>query len=188
MTGHQWGMLKEMHQTTIAIELASEPRFKIGGVQIDPPASQIGVDGAGVRVEPRVMQVLVALCKAKGEALSRDDLIAMCWSGRVVSDDAIHRCVGALRKAAGAFTPPPFAIETLPRVGYRLVEAQQIEDSVSTPAMSIGVNKTIDLKVARVAAAATIVFAAVFGFWKNSNPTRNAHEYVSTSPEQRVSE
>ncbi|WP_297695100.1 hypothetical protein, partial [Phenylobacterium sp.] len=43
-------------------------------------------------LEPRVMQVLVALARERGEIVSRDDLIASCWAGRIVGEDAINRC------------------------------------------------------------------------------------------------
>ena len=51
--------------------------------------------------------------------VSRDDLIAACWDGRIVSEDAINFVVAQLRKLAqrtGAFR-----LETIARVGYRLV-------------------------------------------------------------------
>jgi Tol biopolymer transport system component len=64
------------------------------------------------------MQVLVALAQARDAVVSRDDLIARCWEGRIVGEDAINRAIGRLRRlseATGSFT-----IETIARVGYRL--------------------------------------------------------------------
>ena len=66
------------------------------------------------------MQVLVALAHAHGEVRSRDDLIFCCWDGTIVGDDAINRVIGkirhiALQEGAG------FKVETLPRIGYRLI-------------------------------------------------------------------
>jgi len=54
--------------------------------------------------------------------VSRDRLIHQCWNGRIVGDDALNRCIVALRHLAKGFSPEPFTIETVPRVGYRLVE------------------------------------------------------------------
>src|SRR5258708_29584401 len=67
------------------------------------------------------MQVLVALYRAKGAVVSRDDLIARCWEGRIVGEDAINRAIWRLRKLAEADGDANFTIETIPRVGYRLV-------------------------------------------------------------------
>ena len=80
------------------------------------------MNGERRELEPRVAQVLVALASARPAVVSRDRLIDQCWDGRIVGDDAINRCIVALRHLAKEFSPEPFAIETVPRVGYSLVE------------------------------------------------------------------
>jgi adenylate cyclase len=67
------------------------------------------------------MQVLVALAGHRGQVVSRDDLILSCWGGRAVSEDAIQRCIQAIRRLAGAHGG--FSVTTVTRVGYRLDEA-----------------------------------------------------------------
>lgn len=103
------------------IDLADEPDFDFGGMRVQPAERGITVNGEHRELQPRVMQVLVALAKAKGAVVSRDRLIEQCWDGRIVGDDALNRCVQSLRHLARDFTPEPFAIETVPRVGHRLV-------------------------------------------------------------------
>lgn len=73
-------------------------------------------------LQPRVMQVLVRLAQADGDVVSRDDLIETCWGGRVVGEDAITLVMMKLRKLA-ARSGGAFAVETIPRVGYRLAKA-----------------------------------------------------------------
>lgn len=100
------------------VDLAMEADFRLGGLQVQPSTRQVGRDGAPETLEPRVMQVLVALARRQGQVVSRDQLIEMCWEGRIVSNDALNRCISKIRKLAeahGAFT-----IEAIPRVGYRL--------------------------------------------------------------------
>ena len=77
----------------------------------------LGDEGREV-LEPRVMQVLVALGRSAGEVVSHDALNALCWGGRIVGEDALSRCISRLRRLSDAFGG--FAIETVPRVGYRL--------------------------------------------------------------------
>ncbi len=117
----------ESHPAGGEINLAREASFRLGAVRVDPPTCLVSWRQTEVRLEPRVMKVLVALGRAAGGILTRDDLIDRCWSGRLVSDDAVHRCIGALRKAAATFETAPFAIETIPRVGYRLLETASPE-------------------------------------------------------------
>src|SRR4051812_49256449 len=66
------------------------------------------------------MQVLVALARAHGAVVSRDQLIDMCWEGRVIGEDAINRAIAKVRAAAGLSDPPAFEVETIPRIGFRL--------------------------------------------------------------------
>ncbi|MEO6114180.1 MAG: winged helix-turn-helix domain-containing protein [Sphingomicrobium sp.] len=84
------------------------------------------MNGERRELEPKVAQVLVALALARSNVVSRDRLIEQCWDGRIVGDDALNRCIVALRHLAKDFSPEPFAIETVPRVGYSLVERPEI--------------------------------------------------------------
>ena len=107
--------------TTARIDLADEPEFELGGMQVKPAERAVFINGERRELQPRVMQVLVALAKAQPEVVSRDRLIELCWDGRIVGDDALNRCVLALRHLAQDVTPQPFSIETVPRIGHRLV-------------------------------------------------------------------
>ncbi|WP_264939457.1 winged helix-turn-helix domain-containing protein [Sphingomonas caeni] len=104
------------------VDLAHEEAFRLGRLTVRPGLRQlVRDDGADEVVEPRVMQVLVALARTPGAILSRDDLTSSCWEGRVVGDDAINRVVSRLRRAADGIGEGGFRIETVTKVGYRLV-------------------------------------------------------------------
>jgi len=104
------------------ISLADEPDFMVGTLVAKPSVRQIVGGGESETLEPRVMQVLVALGRARGEVVSRDSLIASCWGGRAIGDDAINRAIGKLRRRAE--TDGSFRIDTIPRVGFRLMETR----------------------------------------------------------------
>src|SRR5262245_573574 len=103
------------------IDLARTPDFSLGSLRVRPSSREVSADNASEQLEPRVMQVLVALANRRGEVVSRDDLIAQCWDGRVVGEDAVNRCTGRLRKLSQAHGG--FTLETIARVGYRLTES-----------------------------------------------------------------
>jgi TolB-like protein len=67
------------------------------------------------------MQVLVALIRADGKIVSRDDLLASCWHGVVVGEDAIDRVIGRLRRLINGIGGGDSKLETITKVGYRLV-------------------------------------------------------------------
>jgi TolB-like protein len=107
-----------MSQNPSPIVLAREHAFRLGDAYVRPARLQLDVDGTSTGLQPRMMQTLVLLCRRIGEVVSRDELIAACWHGRIVGEDAIERCIGKLRRI-GSETGA-FAVETVPRVGYRL--------------------------------------------------------------------
>ena len=102
------------------IDLAREPDLRLGPLLVRPALSEVVAADQIIRLQPRVMQVLVALARADGEVVSRDELLASCWGGLAIGDDAINRCIGRLRRLADEEAPGAFTIGTLPRIGYRL--------------------------------------------------------------------
>jgi DNA-binding winged helix-turn-helix (wHTH) protein/TolB-like protein len=74
-----------------------------------------------VRVEPRVMAVLVCLARHVGEVVSRDEFSAEVWGGRIVSDEALSRCISLLRQVLADDSREPRFIRTIAKVGYTLV-------------------------------------------------------------------
>lgn len=103
--------------------LASVPDLTFGSVTLRPSIREFECRTRRLMLEPRVMQVLIVLVEAAGAVVSRDDLIQRCWEGRAVSEDAINRCIGQLRRLARSCDEPCFTIECIPRVGYRLLAA-----------------------------------------------------------------
>lgn len=105
------------------IHLAHERPFRLGAVEVRPATREVvGPRGRAV-LEPRVMQVLVALARAGGEVVGRDDLIESCWDGRVVGEDAISRVISRLRRLTEGVGRDGWTLETVTKVGYRLLPA-----------------------------------------------------------------
>jgi DNA-binding winged helix-turn-helix (wHTH) protein/tetratricopeptide (TPR) repeat protein len=144
-----------------AADLARLKSFRIGPVEIRPSTREV-IQGDRCEVlEPRVMQVLVVLADARGEILSRDDLIAACWQGRAVTDHSINRVILRLRALGRRF--PSFEIETIIKVGYRLVE----KDEPAPPARSAANSERRPAQHRRLLTAgiACAAIAALIGAW-----------------------
>ena len=107
-------------KATTAINLADVADFEIGALQVQPSLRRVKAGTREESVEPRVMQALVALVEAGETVVSRDLLIDRCWSGRIVGDDAINRCIAKVRGLAETAQSKAFTIETISKVGYRL--------------------------------------------------------------------
>ena len=102
------------------IELPAAKLFNVGNASIDPRSREAKYGGEYERLQPQTLKVLIALVRSKGVVVRRDELIEPCWDGRFVGDDVINRAILLLRGLADR--AGGFAIETVPRVGYRLIE------------------------------------------------------------------
>jgi adenylate cyclase len=76
---------------------------------------------AVVAVEPKVFDLLAYVIENHQRVVTRDDLIAHVWDGRIVSESAIARCVNGARSAIGDSGETQRLIKTLPRKGLRFV-------------------------------------------------------------------
>ena len=57
------------------------PPFRIGRLAVDPPTRQIESGEMRETLEPRVMQVLVVLFRARGRVVTREELVTHCMDG-----------------------------------------------------------------------------------------------------------
>ncbi len=80
---------------------------------------------APIHVEPRVMGVLTCLARHAGEVVTRDEFLAEVWDGRVVSDEALSRCISLLRSSFADDSREPRFIRTVAKIGYQLVPMPQ---------------------------------------------------------------
>lgn len=167
------------------VPLARRPDFDLGGTRVFP--SRLLLDGptAAVPIERRVMEVLLAFVDADGAVLSRDELMLRCWPGVVVGDDAVHRVISGLRKAAAA-AGGAFVIETIPRVGYRLKleaspehaaapEAANGEEPLEEPREATPATAELH-RISRrwlLAGAAAALSAGGLAWWTFRTPTAN---------------
>lgn len=104
------------------------PEYLLDGRLIRPRLNRIEHRGETVQVEPKMMEVLTVLIERAGEPVSRDELFDAVWKETVVSDDTLTRCVGELRKLFDDDARNPRVIETIPRVGYRLIARPVVAD------------------------------------------------------------
>lgn len=95
--------------------------FGIAGWWVDPNACRLARGGDEVRIEPKVMQVLVYLADRPGQVISRHELEEVIWTNTVVSYEAVTNAVIKLRRALGDDARHPEIIETIPKRGYRLL-------------------------------------------------------------------
>ncbi len=93
----------------------------VGVWRVDPQANGIAQDGEEVRLEPKVMEVLMCLVDRAGEVVTKKQFMARVWGDTVVTNDVLSRCISELRKVLGDDARNPSYVETIRKRGYRLV-------------------------------------------------------------------
>ena len=116
----------------------SRADFRLGDWLIRPSLATIERGAEAVHVTPKAMDVLVYLADAGGEVVSRNQLLDAVWPGMSVTPDALSQCVVELRKAFRDDPKTPAVIQTIPKIGLRLLiavaPAAAIEPEPAVPA------------------------------------------------------
>lgn len=112
--------------------LSDANRFQLGSWLVIPGSGEIHSGETVVRVEPKVMDVLVYLAQHQGEVVSRDELERQVWRGAIVGYDAVTSTVIKLRKALGDDPHAASYVATIPKRGYQLIAP--ISSVVAEPA------------------------------------------------------
>lgn len=134
--------------------------FRVGECTIRPRRRLIERGEDSVHITPRAMSVLELLVAADGAPVSRNDLFEQVWRGAEVSDDALAKSIGELRRAFGDSARESRVIETIPKLGFRLVppvEPLEQEPMSRTP----GQGRTLRWPTALLSLAVVIVFAVL---------------------------
>lgn len=126
--------------------------FRVGAATVDPVSRDATWTGGQERLQPQTLKVLLTLVSRRGEVVTRDELVQLCWDGRIVGDDVINRSILLLRHFADR--AGGFAIETVPRAGYRLVEGDGLATSIRKRR-----------RIGAAAATAIIAVAGLAGWW-----------------------
>lgn len=103
----------------------AEPRptqpLQIGDYVFDPALNELRRGDQGQRLPLRLADLLLRLAAEPGRVVRRETLIEEVWDRRQVNDEVLSRAIADLRLAFGDDARAPRVIETLPKLGYRLV-------------------------------------------------------------------
>jgi len=116
--------------------------IQVGNWAVAPRLNNISCQGKTVRLEPKVMGVLLCLAERPGETHSKEQLFRAVWPNTVVTEDVLKRSIAELRRAFDDDARNPHVIETISKRGYRLIAAVSTSAEAIIPAQH-GVNDSI---------------------------------------------
>ena len=109
--------------------------YRFDDLSLDTDRRELRRGADLVAIEPQVFDLLVYLVRNRERVVSKDDLIAAIWGGRIVSESALTTRINAVRSAVGDSGEAQRLIKTLQRKGIRFVGAVREEQpAVATTA------------------------------------------------------
>ena len=98
-------------------------RYRLGDLEVDEEAFAVRREGALVRLEPRVFELLVYLIRNRPRMVTKRELIDSVWSGYVVGESVLARGICVAR----ALLKSREAIRTIHGRGYQWIGEISIE-------------------------------------------------------------
>jgi DNA-binding winged helix-turn-helix (wHTH) protein len=111
--------------------------FRLGDWLVEPRLNTLASGDRDVRVEPKVMAVLVCLADRAGDVVAKEELLRAVWPDTFVTDDVLTHAISELRKVLADDARTPRFIQTIPKGGYRLI-APVARVGVPAPSLDAG--------------------------------------------------
>ena len=99
--------------------------YSFSDFTLDTERRELRQGAETISVAPQVFDLLSYLIRNRQRVVSKDELIAGVWNGRIVSDAALTTRINGARCAVGDTGEKQDLIKTLPRKGFRFVGAVQ---------------------------------------------------------------
>lgn len=106
-------------------------RYAFGNCVLDSGRRELWKGSQQIALEPQVFDVLLYLVENRDHVVTKDDLIASVWGGRVVSESTLTSRITAARKAVGDSGEQQSLIRTLARKGFRFVGDIRVDDGAA---------------------------------------------------------
>jgi len=106
--------------------------YRFGDFVLDHDRRELTRGCALVTVAPQVFDVLVHLLANRHRVVTKDELLAAVWKGRIVSESTLSSRINAARTAIGDSGENQRLIKTLARKGFRFVgEVQEAQSALA---------------------------------------------------------
>jgi DNA-binding winged helix-turn-helix (wHTH) protein len=96
-------------------------KFLFSDHRLDTDRRELRCGSQIIATEPQVFDFLVYLVENRDRVVSKDDLLASIWGGRIVSESTLTSRIDAARKAIGDSGQKQKLIRTIARKGFRFV-------------------------------------------------------------------
>ena len=170
-------------------------KFTVGEFTIEKELNTLSHNGKCQVVEPKVMALLYYLACHANEVISRDKLMEDVWRSKV-SEGAVNRVVGLLRKALSDNADSPLYIQTFAKKGYRLIaNVENITDVKKDKGTTSQLTSADNLLSKKLATHKIVLFSViilltllVFNWQKLTSTPQDTFKIINPTFEQLTSE
>ena len=95
--------------------------FLFDDIRVEPATFRAFKADEVISLEPKTLSLLLFLIENRGRLIEKDEILDAIWSGTHVTENALTREIGKLRKSLGDDPKAPKYIETVHTRGYRFI-------------------------------------------------------------------
>src|SRR5262245_49638747 len=103
--------------------------FLFDDVRVEPITFRAFKAGNLIQLEPKTLRLLLFLIENHGRLIEKQEILNTIWPGTHVTENALVREVGKLRKTLGDDPKVPKYIQTVHTRGYRFIAEVEITNS-----------------------------------------------------------
>src|SRR6266550_2920228 len=111
--------------------------FVFDDVRVEPGTFQAFKAGSAISLEPKTLRLLLFLIENRGRLIEKEEILDAIWNGANVTENALTREIGKLRKILGDDPKAPKYIQTVHTRGYRFIAELAEANGARTPASAV---------------------------------------------------
>jgi DNA-binding winged helix-turn-helix (wHTH) protein/Flp pilus assembly protein TadD len=113
--------------------------YRFDQFEVDDREFRLSEDGTPVQLEPKALRLLIYLIENRNRLVRKQELLDAVWPDAMVTENALTRAIGLLRKALREDSRVPRYLETIPTAGYRFIAiVTAIEETANKEIASAG--------------------------------------------------
>ena len=116
--------------------LHNSSAFLFDDIRVEPATFRAFKAGQGIQLEPKALRLLLFLIENRGRLIEKEEILNTIWSGTYVTENALTREIGKLRKLLGDDPKAPKYIQTVHTRGYRFIAELDEASSEESPVIA----------------------------------------------------
>src|SRR4030095_16604153 len=101
--------------------LRNSSAFLFDDIRVEPATFRAFKGGQEIQREQKALRLLIFLIENRGRLIEKEEILNAIWSGTFVTENALTREIGKLRKLLGDDPKAPKYIQTVHTRGYRFI-------------------------------------------------------------------